>query len=215
LKRTQPVALVALLCSSLGWSSTAEAHRLDEYLQATRIDLSSDRIRLAIDLTPGVIVAPSVLEAIDTDRDQQISDIEADAYANHVMREMVLLQDGGFRPLTLAQRQFSSVAELTAGTGTIRLEALARAVDAPGPHQLVVRNGHRPDIGAYLVNALVPDSDDIVIGEQRRDSLQREIELHYSVGTVLTTSAGPTTISLVMLALTSLALLARRRPTVR
>jgi hypothetical protein len=206
--------LIAALCLALGWSSAVHAHRLDEYLQATRIDLSSDRIRLEIDLTPGVIVAPSVLEAIDTDRDQQISTAEADAYGGQVVRQVILLQDGGPRPLTLERRQFPSVAELSAGTGTIRLEAVARAVDARGPHRLIFRNGHRPDVGVYLVNALVPSSGHITVGDQRRDPLQRGIELDYSLEPGLAASAGPATIALAMLALTGLALVARRRTTI-
>ena len=44
----------------------AQAHRLDEYLQATRIDISSNRVDLEMDLTPGVDVASVVLPLMDT-----------------------------------------------------------------------------------------------------------------------------------------------------
>ena len=87
-KRARSVALAGAFAGALGWSPAADAHRLDEYLQATRIALSPDRIRLEIDLTPGVIVAPSVLDAIDADRDMHISAAEADAYAAQVVKQL-------------------------------------------------------------------------------------------------------------------------------
>ena len=50
-RRTLRLVFIAIL--GLAFSRIADAHRLDEYLQATRIDVEVDRIDLDIDLTPG------------------------------------------------------------------------------------------------------------------------------------------------------------------
>src|SRR5439155_22322881 len=48
-------------------------------------------------------------------------------------------------------------------------------------HSLSYQNNHRPDLGAYLVNALLPKNRDIEITEQHRDFLQRGIRLTFNV----------------------------------
>ena len=50
----------------VGWlcaAAPAGAHRLDEYLQATRIGVSQNRIDLEIDLTAGAAIAAADLRA--------------------------------------------------------------------------------------------------------------------------------------------------------
>jgi len=56
--------------------TSASAHRLDEYLQATTISVEKDRIQVQIRLTPGIAVVPSVLRNIDIDADGVISNAE-------------------------------------------------------------------------------------------------------------------------------------------
>ena len=56
----------------------AHAHRLDEYLQATRVAIARDRIDLEIDLTPGATIAASIATEIDTDRDGRFSPAEGE-----------------------------------------------------------------------------------------------------------------------------------------
>src|SRR5579862_2598883 len=71
------------LCMLLGviaFSSTALAHRLDEYLQATLVTIDPVEIRFQINLTPGVEVADEVLDQVDRDHDGVISTNEASAY---------------------------------------------------------------------------------------------------------------------------------------
>ena len=68
----------------------ALAHRLDEYLQATRFSLALDRVVLKMNLTPGVEVAPAIFALITTNRDGRISEAEGRAYANQVLKEIVV-----------------------------------------------------------------------------------------------------------------------------
>jgi len=161
--------------------STILAHRLDEYLQATRLALAVDRIVVKMDLTPGVDVAPLIFALINTNRDGRISETEARTYANQVLKETVLEVDGKRQHLDLVSSQFPSFQEMSAGTGVIRIEARAAWAGTPGGHSLFYQNHHRPDLGAYLVNALVPASREVEITEQQRDALQREMRLGFKV----------------------------------
>ena len=174
----------ALLCSIailFAFPAAAGAHRLDEYLQATRLSLGLDRIVVEIDLTPGVDVAPMVFALINTNRDGRISEAEARAYATRMLKEIVLDVDGQHQTLTLVSSRFPSFQEMSAGIGTIRIDARAVWPGGSGRHSLSYQNNHRPDLGAYLVNALLPKNRDIEITEQHRDFLQRGIRLTFNV----------------------------------
>ena len=165
----------------LAFPVTILAHRLDEYLQATRLSLALDRIVLKTDLTPGVDVAPVIFALINTNHDGRISEAEGKAYANEVLRETVIEVDGRRQHLELVSSEFPSFEEMSAGLGTIRIEARVVWRAAPGRHSLVYQNNHRPDFGAYLVNALVPVNREIEITDQHRDTLQRGIVLGFTV----------------------------------
>ena len=60
------LALAAILA---GAGTRASAHRLDEYLQATRILVEPARLQITLDLTAGVSVAAAILGDLDRDRD--------------------------------------------------------------------------------------------------------------------------------------------------
>jgi len=166
----------------IAFAGAAEAHRLDEYLQATRISIELDRIAAEINLTPGAAVADSVFAAMDRDRNGEVSPSESAAYAGYVVRALSLQVDGQSRPLTLDSYSIPSLADMRRGEGIIRLRATAKTPSASaGRHRLTFANTHRSDIGVYLVNALVPTDERIRITGQSRDFLQHEFEMDYSV----------------------------------
>ena len=166
------------------WSGTTTAHRLDEYLQVTRIAVDYERVDLDIDLTPGTAVARQVFGWIDTDRDGEISADEGDTYAAGVLRAIRLDVDDRSQALTLVGRRFPTLREMSLGVGTIQLTATASVPRASsGRHQLVYQNTHRPELSVYLVNALVPKRPEIEVIGQRRDRRQHELRLDYLVGT--------------------------------
>lgn len=164
----------------------SSAHRLDEYLQATLVAVARDRVELEINLTPGVAIAPQVIAAIDRDRSGVISPEEEVAYANTVMAAITLQVDGRAQQAAVTARRFPTLAEMTEGLGTIRLKAAAHLPAASsGTHEVLYRNMHRPELGVYLANALVPADSAIEISAQRRDVQQHELRIDYRV-------AGPT-----------------------
>src|SRR6266508_1179336 len=146
--------LLAVLVGWLGCVAPAAAHRLDEYLQATRVTIDGDRVDLEIDLTAGANIASRIWALIDTDHDGRITDVEAETYAQQVLRAIRLDVDGRRTPVTLTAREFPGSHEMSLGVGTIHLRATAAVSAAAGRHQLAYLNTHLPDTSVYLVNAL-------------------------------------------------------------
>jgi hypothetical protein len=157
---------------------------VDEYLQAARLSLGEDGIVVRLDLTPGIDIAPMVFSLINTNRDGRISGAEGRAYANQVLKEIVLEVDGKRQHLDLVSSAVPTFQEMSAGTGVIHIEARAVWAAATGRHSLSYRNNHRPDLGVYLVNALVPASRKFEITAQHHDWLQREFRLDFTVRAV-------------------------------
>jgi hypothetical protein len=156
------------------------AHRRDEYLQAARLAIDPDRVELQLDLTPGISVATEVLAEIDRDGNDTIAPHESQAYTQRVMSAVTLDLDGHPLAIELVDTVFPAVDAIRKGDGMVRLLARA-AMPEPGAgaHRLRYRNAHRPDIGAYLANALVPASDRVSINSQQRDRDQRELTIEY------------------------------------
>lgn len=173
-----PVAALLVLALTLG--TPVSGHRLDEYLQAARIDLEPDRIVVELGLTPGAAVAARVVAAIDRDRNRQISDDEARAYGRRVLRDLHVTLDGRPVPLAMVDHQFPAVAAILAGEGTIRfrLAAVISPIE-PGDHRLHFRNDHRPGISVYLANALAPGSSRVEVLRQERSADQRDVIITY------------------------------------
>jgi nickel/cobalt transporter (NicO) family protein len=130
-------------------------------------------------LIPGVQVAGRVFALIDVDGDGQISSAEEQAYARRVLQDVALEVDGRRAPLAVSGVQFPSRREMNEGVGAIRLDLTAEATLGAGEHQLFFRNDHLPELGVYLVNALVPTTSEIKISGQARDPLQREMRLSF------------------------------------
>jgi hypothetical protein len=172
---------IATAASLLSLAAPACAHRLDEYLQATLITLERDRVQALVRLIPGVAVSSAVLAAIDTNADGVVSETERRAYAERVLGDLSLREDG--HPLTpkLVSVHFPDIAELRQGTGEIQIEFSA---DLPRSNNasrtLTFENHHQSPISVYLANCLVPRDKDIRIVAQRRNPSQSFYKIDYS-----------------------------------
>jgi hypothetical protein len=168
----------------LGWlwaAAPADAHRLDEYLQATRIGVSQGRIDLEIDLTAGASIAQQIYALVDANGDGQINDAEGDEYARRVIDAIRLSVDTRPLSITLVSRTFPDQQAMRLGLGTIRLRATAPASAGTGRHALVYLNTHVAASSVYLVNALLPSDERIQISAQERDVDQRGVTVDYRV----------------------------------
>ena len=170
------VALVALIGAPLS------AHRRDEYLQAARLDMTLTRVTLELDLTPGIAVADSIIGDLDRNRDGTLAKLEKDAYAAQVMSAIDLELGGRVLHPQVNAVTFPELAAFRRGDGTIRIEAAADLPPLPaGDRELFFRNRFRPDVGAYLANALAPQNDRVSVLAQHRDPDQRELTIDYVV----------------------------------
>jgi hypothetical protein len=159
------------------------AHRLDEYLQATRVGIERYRVSLEIDLTPGVSVGRQVTSWIDSDGNRVISLPESLEYGRQVLDALSLTVDGRAVSLELGKVEAPSVADIETGTGTLRLRASATIPSArTGRHELTVINSHHPETSVYLANALVPSDTSIQVLDQRRSVDQHSLTMAYDVG---------------------------------
>jgi hypothetical protein len=160
----------------------ADAHQLDEYLQAARIAIAQDHLVVEMGLTPGVAVAPRVLAAIDRNADGRVSPEEIDSYARRVLHDVVLTVDDAPVALTIERVQSPAWSEMQDGVGTIRIEArTASGASTPGRHRIRFVNAHEAEYSVYLVNALLPSDPAIVVAAQRRDQLQRRVDLDVDI----------------------------------
>ena len=159
-----------------------EPHTVDEYVQATRLDISQTRIVVDLALTPGVAVATNVFAMIDGDLNGRVSPQEIQAYARRLLRDLSVRVDGQPYPLTLTRAECPSWDQIRDGAGTIRLQAAADLSLTPfRRHRIHYENMHDTAQGVYLVNALTPSTRAIAIAGQHRDALQRQIDLDVDV----------------------------------
>ena len=100
-------AIIATLVVSLGHLGNAGAHQLDEYLQATTLVLTRDRVRVTLHLTPGARIAETILPQIDVYGDGEISEREEIAYGERVRADLALSVDGAPRSLDIASEDVS------------------------------------------------------------------------------------------------------------
>jgi hypothetical protein len=205
MKRCLPI-VVALLA---GLPLEAEAHRLDEYLQATRVALTPDGLEIELDLTPGAAVADSVFPLIDRDRDLRVTPPEIEAYARLVLTDLALQVDGRGYPLSLTRAECPSWPEIRDGMGTITIVATADAPWRRGSHHVRYENFHRRDISVFLANALVPAAREISIVAQERDPGQQRFDLDISVAPAWSRYVWP---ALPSILLTALIVVRRRQP---
>jgi hypothetical protein len=179
MKHTWLLAIVIVMVTPPG----VGAHRLDEYLQATRVGIERERVNLEIDLTPGVSVARQVTAWIDSDGNRVISMPESLAYGRRVLDALSVTVDGRAVSVELSGVEAPSVADIEAGTGTLRLRASAVIPSTRAcRHELTLINSHHPETSVYLANALVPSDTSIQVLDQRRSVDQHSFTMGYNVG---------------------------------
>ncbi|AQU87510.1 hypothetical protein B0W47_08500 [Komagataeibacter nataicola] len=168
------IALLAL-------PAAAQAHRLDEYLQATTFSLTRDHIALHLRLTPGVDVAPGVIHEIDRNDDGSLSLSEQHAYVSRIMQALSLSLNGRSGPLLVRAMTFPSPAALQTGTGVIDLELTMQGRFRQGDNHLAYHNRGNGPGTVWLVNCLLPQDPAITVIRQNRTIDQSSYELDVSV----------------------------------
>jgi ABC-type nickel/cobalt efflux system permease component RcnA len=163
-------------------SPVRAAHPLDEFYQVTFISVGANQSRMIVELYPGVLIAPKVIEAIDANRDDQFSEAEVGAYAAQFIDDITVEVDGQPAPVQVERMEFGQPLEVRAGVGVIRFFlTVAAPPNHRGNHQLFYDNNHAPERAVYIVNALSDDPQWVQINAQDRDLQQKSIRLEYVV----------------------------------
>jgi hypothetical protein len=190
------------------------AHRLDEYLQATLVVIEPSRVRLQMNLTPGVAVAEGVLAQIDIDHDGVISTNEAAAYSELLNRDLTVRIDQRNLELKTINSYFPGLDELRSGWGFIQIEFVATLHPlSRGAHKLTIENRHFSNLSVYLLNATRPASSSIQIGAQVRNQSQSTAQIQFTFQPPPGPSKAVGLVALLAIVLVSVALGARSRET--
>lgn len=177
-----PAVALVLVIEIFASERAAFAHVLDEYLQAAQISIGSHSVVVDLYLTPGVEVASSVLEKIDTNHDGAVSNDEEVTYARGVLNATALTLDGRAAPLAFVTCDYPTILEMRRGLGEIHIQASAALPNKAEPHRMVRFENHfEPTISNYLANAMLPTDPRISIASQVRNSTQSQIEISFNV----------------------------------
>jgi hypothetical protein len=108
--------LVAVVTACLVFPAGASwAHRIDEYLQATLLSLTTDHLAATVRLIPGALVSASVIAAIDRNGDGVLSADEKRDYAQHVLDVVsIRIDDDRVEPRLISWR-FPEPSEMLEG----------------------------------------------------------------------------------------------------
>ena len=178
---------LALATALVAGAGVLSAHRVDEFLQAARIDLRDDAVAIDLALTPGVEIADSIVATIDRDHNGVITADEQAHYAKNILGGVTARLDGERLSLRVKEASFPHVDDLRSGTGTIRVQlGASHAALSNGQHQLFFSNHYHAGQSVYLANALVPVSSRVSVLSQQRTTDQRELTIDYAVGTAQT-----------------------------
>ncbi len=130
-------------------------------------------------LIPGMLVAPSVIAAIDRNHDGVFSGSEKRAYADRVLGDLSITIDGQSVFPQLLSWHFPEPAQMREGLGEIQLDYRV-ALPPGGPiRALILANHHLNPASVYLMNALIPQAHGMQILAQKRNESQSVYELDY------------------------------------
>jgi hypothetical protein len=160
-------------------AGVSSAHRIDEYLQATLLSVETGRIHASMRLIPGILVAPEVIAAIDSNGDGTFSEGEKRAYAQRVLDDISIAIDGTSVKPAMISWGYPEPAQMREGLGEIHIEYKADLTNSRQNRNLILINHHLNSASVYLVNALVPQDPSIRILAQKRNERQSTYELDY------------------------------------
>ncbi|MBN9319137.1 MAG: hypothetical protein J0I28_05560 [Caulobacterales bacterium] len=132
--------------------SLALAHPLDEVVQGAYLTLAPGEVRLELDLTPGSMVAGTLLARLDTDGDRVVSQAEAHAFAAEVLKQAPLRLDGRKAVWRVRSVTVPPYANLETASDTMKIFAVAERPTREGRRALVFENRYAPAKSQVIAN---------------------------------------------------------------
>lgn len=171
-----------LIFLALLWAVPSFAHRLNEYLQATTITLSRDKVRLQMRLTPGTAIAVKLLQTIDANGDGAISLTEQRNYLGQIEHDLSLTIDGRYTALEAQAFIFPAPEAMKKGVGDVIVSYEAALDTKNVAHQLIFKDQHYKNMAVYLVNCLLPADTTLKVTGQTRSNDQSVYQLDFTSG---------------------------------
>lgn len=172
--------LVAFSLIIFCFVSSADAHRLNEYLQATTVSLYKDHAVLQLRLTAGSDVATKIIGLIDVDGNAIFSNAEQEGYAKSVLGEISVAVNGKRSQALLQSWTFPNATEMKNGLGEIQL-TIDIAIPAENIlNEIVITNHHQSSTSVYLVNCLLPADTSLHVTRQSRNYDQSVYSLAFT-----------------------------------
>ncbi len=168
-----------LLALVPGW---AFAHPEHEVVQNAYLTLTAGEVRLQLDLSPGPEVAGVFVRPLDANGDKRITDAEARAFAQAILRQSKLTLDGAPAAFTLQSVTAPTYDALTSGAATLKVYALARRADGVGAHRLAYENRYAPIESRCIGNVFLQASGgwQYQVTGQEHASAGRKLTVRYT-----------------------------------
>lgn len=157
----------------------AEAHRLDECLQAALVGISDSSIEVELTLTPGIESVRHFLWLLDADANGNLDAEEGGRFGTLVLQSVRLYLDRHPLTLSLDGVRLPTKEELVSGTGRIEIRTLAPWALSAGSHVIALTNTFALERSVYLANALVPKNPNFTILSQQRNPSQSGLEIAF------------------------------------
>ncbi|MFD9435792.1 nickel/cobalt transporter [Streptomyces sp. NPDC060002] len=138
-------------------AAPAWAHPTDEIVQQAYLTPDGSRLDIQLVLTPGVLVAPAFIEALDTDGDGKLGADETAAHARRVTSALGLKSEGRVVKLELTRSTYADYALLASAGGAVTLDLTAALPS--GSRSITFTNTYDPPGGfgtTVQANVLVP-----------------------------------------------------------
>ena len=155
---------------------------MDEIVQGAYLTVAPNEIRLELDLIAGIEVVDSILESLDRNFDQNITDAEARAFARRVLVEGTLTLDDVSVPWTLVDVTVPPYSNLKLGSATIKIYATVKRPDSMGARTLHYLNSYQPAKSQWTANVfLQPGGWQYQVTRQQRSNDGRQLTVNYTI----------------------------------
>lgn len=114
------------------------AHPHTDIDQQVALTIGADRVAVEVAIVPSIDAGSEIFDAIDIDRDGQISEVEADTFAESVLAATRLTINGVDRDVTLETTTIPEADMVRAGLGRISIRA-STDVETLRPEELTLR----------------------------------------------------------------------------
>lgn len=159
------------------------AHPVDEVVQAAYLWLAPGAVRLELDLTPGTLVVDTVLQSLDTNADQHITDAEARAYAERVLKQSTITLDGMATAWRLEKVNVPPYQSLKLEGNMLKIYAVAGRADRAGAHTLSYGNRYQLTQSQCIANVFLHSGSgwryQVTLQQHSNDG--RQLTMQYTV----------------------------------